>query len=57
MDAVSEATIAETFMMSLQDVKPTVNRLELIKYTCKDWRILFGTNQRESLKREVFKLV
>ena len=57
MDAVSEATIAETFMMSLQDVKPTVNGLELIKYTCKDWRILFGTNQRESLKREVFKLV
>ena len=45
MDAVSEATIAETFMMSLQDVKPTVNGLELIKYTCKDWRILFCTNQ------------
>ena len=45
LDAVSEATIAETFMISLQDIKPTVNGLELIKYTCKDWRILFCTNQ------------
>ena len=57
LDAVSAATIAETFMISLQDIKPTVNGLELIKYTCKDWRILFCTNQRERLKREFFKFV
>ena len=54
LDAVSAATIAETFMISLQDIKPTVNGLELIKYICKDWRILFCTNQRERLKREFF---
>ena len=36
LDAVSEATIVEVFMNSLQDIKPLVNGLELLKYTCQD---------------------
>ena len=31
LDAVSEATIVEVFMNSLQDIKPLVNGLELLK--------------------------
>ena len=50
LDAVSEATIVEDFMNSLQDIKPLVNCLELLKYTCQDWRTLFCVKNRELLK-------
>ena len=33
LEKVSEAKVVETFVNSLQDLKPTVNRLELLKYT------------------------
>ena len=36
LDAVSETTIVEDFINSLQDIKPLVNGLELLKYTCQD---------------------
>ena len=38
----SEASV----MNSLGDIKPTVNGLELLKYTCNDWRTLFCTNEK-----------
>ena len=41
---VSEASVIEKFMDSLHEIKPLVNRLELIKYTCSDWRTLFCKN-------------
>ena len=49
--AVSEATIVEVFMNSSQDIKPLVNGLELLKYTCQDSRTLFCVKNRELLKR------
>lgn len=41
VDKVCKATIAEQFVNSLQDIKPVVNELEILKYTCLDWRKLF----------------
>ena len=54
---VSEASGMEKFMNSLGDIKPTVNGLELLKYTCDDWRTLFCTNERRMLKQETLKLL
>ena len=54
---VSEANVMEKFMNSLGDIKPTVNGLELLKYTCNDWRTLFCTNDRRLLKQETLKLL
>ena len=54
---VSEASVMEKFMNSLGDIKPTVNGLELLKYTCNDWRTLFCTNERRVLKQETLKLL
>ena len=54
---VSEASVIEKFMDSLHDIKPTVNGLELLKYTCTDWRTLLCTNQRRLLKQETLKLL
>ena len=36
LEKVLEAKVLETFMNSLRDLKPTVNGLELLKYTCQD---------------------
>ena len=41
LSKISEARVMEAFMKSLNDIKPTVNELELLKYTCHDWRTLF----------------
>ena len=54
---VSEACVMEKFMNSLGDIKPTVNGLELLKYTCNDWRTLFCTIERRLLKQETLKLL
>ena len=54
---VPEANVMEKFMNSLGDIKPTVNGLELLKYTCNDWRTLFCTNERRLLKQETLKLL
>ena len=54
---VSEASVMGKFMNSLGDIKPTVNGLELLKYTCDDWRTLFCTNERRMLKQETLKLL
>ena len=54
---VPEASVMEKFMNSLGDIKPTVNGLELLKYTCNDWRTLFCTNERRLLKQETLKLL
>ena len=37
-------------MNSLQDMKPTVNGLELMKYTCQDWRKELCSRERKKLK-------
>lgn len=57
LERVCEATIAENFMNSLKDMKPKVNGLELLKYTCRDWRILFCTKQRQLLKKKTHELL
>ena len=49
---VCAATIAENFMKSVEDIKPKVNGLELLKYTCKDWRTLFCVKNRHLLKKK-----
>ena len=36
LEKVLEAKVVETFMNSLRDLKPTVNGLELLRYTCQD---------------------
>ena len=59
LDAVSEgeATIVEVFINSLQDIKPLVNGLKLLKYTCQDWRTLFCVKNRELLKRRALAIL
>ena len=52
LERVCEATIVDNFMTSLQDMKLKVNGLELFKYTCRDWRILFCTKRRQLLKKK-----
>ena len=41
LSKVSEASVMENFMNSLNDIKPRVNGLELLKYTYYDWRTVF----------------
>ena len=36
LSKISEARVMENFMNSLNDIKPRVNGLELLKYTCYD---------------------
>ena len=54
---ISEAKVTERFMESLSETKPAVNGLELLKYTCKDWRILFRTTRKQMIKQETSKLL
>ncbi len=54
---VSEARVIERFMESLREIEPAVNGLELLKYTCKDWRILFCTTRKQIIKQETSKLL
>jgi hypothetical protein len=54
-NAVCEGIIAENFMKSLQDIKPSVNGLELLKYTCKDWRQVFCSRERQKLKTMTYE--
>ena len=42
----SEESVMESFMDRLKDMKPSVNGLELLKYTCKDWRNIFCSKKR-----------
>ena len=49
---ISEAKVMENFMNSLSDIKPRVNGLELLKYTCYDWRSVLCANERRLLKQE-----
>ena len=55
LSKVSEASVMENFMNSLNDIKPRVNGLELLKYTCYDWRTVFCSNERRLLKQETLK--
>ena len=48
---ISEARVMESFMNGLSDIKPRVNGLELLKYTCYDWRSVFCANERRLLKQ------
>ena len=57
LEKVPEAKVVETFMNSLRDIKPTVNGLELLKYTCQDWRTLFCTKNRGLLKRQILAII
>ena len=55
LSKISEARVMENFMNSLNDIKPRVNGLELLKYTCYDWRTVFCSNERRLLKQETLK--
>ena len=55
LSKVSEASVMENFMNSLGDIRPRVNGLELLKYTCYDWRTVFCSNERRLLKQETLK--
>ena len=57
VNSVSEATIVQNFMNSLQDMKPTVNGLELLKYTCQDWRKELCSRERKKLKTKTRELL
>ena len=57
LENVPEAKVVEMFMNSLRDIKPTVNGLELLKYTCQDWRTLFCTKNRVLLKRQILAII
>ncbi len=47
--------IMESFGESLKNIKPEVSGLEMLKYTCRDWRIVFCSEQKCTLKEETFK--
>ena len=55
LSKISEARVMENFMNSLKDIKPRVNGLELLKYTCCDWRSVFCANERRLLKKETLE--
>ena len=55
LSKISEARVMENFMNSLNDIKPRVNGLELLKYTCYDWRSVFFANERWLLKKETLE--
>ena len=55
LSKISEARVMENFMNSLNDTKPRVNGLELLKYTCYDWRSVFCANERRLLKKETLE--
>ena len=55
LSRISEGKIMESFSESLKNIKPEVNGLEMLKYTCRDWRIVFCSDQRRTLKEETFK--
>ena len=57
LSKVSEACIMERFMNSLSDIRPRVNGLELLKYTCSDWRTIFCSNERRLLKEQTYRLL
>ena len=55
LENVSEARVVETFINSLKDMKPQVNGLELLKYTCDNLAKTFCMSQRKCLKRKAFE--
>ena len=55
LSKISETRVMENFMNSLNDLKPRVNGLELLKYTCYDWRSVFCANERRLLKKETLE--
>ena len=57
LEKVSEAKVVETFVNSLQDLKPSIYGLELLKYTCQDWRKLCCTKNRGILKRQTLGII
>ena len=52
---ISDGKIMESFSESLKNIKPEVNGLEMLKYACRDWRIVFCSDQKRALKEETFK--
>ena len=38
---ISDGKIMESFSESLKNIKPEVNGLKMLKYMCRDWRIVF----------------
>ena len=55
LSKISEARVMENFMNSLNGIKPRVNGLGLLKYTCNDWRSVFCANERRLLKKETLE--
>ena len=55
LSQISEARVMGNFTNSLNDIKPRVNGLELLRYTCYDWRSVFCANERRLLEQEILK--
>lgn len=51
---VLEKKVIEAFVSSSLGLKPSMYRLEILKYIGEDWENLFHTKNREFLKRETF---
>ena len=57
LENISQANVMKNFIELLKDITPNVNGLELLKYTCNDWKTLFCVDKRKLLKRETYKLL
>jgi hypothetical protein len=52
-----EDTIAEDFKNCLHDIKPSVNGLEFLKNTCKDWQKVFCAREKMKTSTSFFAYV
>ena len=57
LERISEYEVLNKFTEHLTEIYPCVTFMELFKYTCKDWRAAFPTENKEALKQTVFRLL
>ena len=57
LEFVSDADIMIRFLGELHNVHPEVNALEMLKYTCKDWREEFCIQNRDALASLAFEFI
>ena len=58
LSKISEANVMQAFTQCLNDIKPAVHGLEMLKYTYFDWKSTFCiSEQRQTLKHEIYKLL
>ena len=57
LELVSDADVMVRFLGELRDVHPQVNALEMLKYTCRDWREEFCVKNRDALETLTFDII